>query len=291
MSKYLQQSNEQLKQSSSMKHTGMSVIDENIMEETFDDAELDNLESASQIGAQPLALAPAPAKSPKQKKSKRASKSKGSSQSSDEKSPKKSLISTPSEASISIGSQSDMNLAPKEPERLDLPVDGPEPAPFESGSQVGIPPMVSVSQVDQASPQTSDQAPPQKSDQAPPQKGGQPLKKEVDINKPTYGRKTFLGSLMELTTMCTCCRNKDYVAPKAWQEEDYSGTDNWNPMADLRVIEEYYEDEEIESASQGEEEEDDDDEVSEGDETSGFEGNSAPPPAPEPPPAAPRDVK
>lgn len=281
MSKYLQQSNEQLNQSSSMKHTGMSVIDQNIMEETFDDAELDNLESASQIGAQPLALAPA--KSPKQKKSKRASKSKGSSQSSDEKSTKKSLISTPSEASISIGSPSDMNLAPKEPERLDLPVDGPEPAPFESGSQVGIPPMVSVSQVDQASPQTSDQAPPRKD--------SQPLKKEVDINKPTYGRKTFLGSLMELTTMCTCCRNKDYVAPKAWQEEDYSGTDNWNPMADLRVIEEYYEDEEIESASQGEEEEDDDDEVSEGDETSGFEGDSAPPPVPEPPPAAPRDVK
>lgn len=282
MSKYLQQSNEQLNQSSSMKHTGMSVIDQNIMEETFDDAELDNLESASQIGAQPLVLAPAK-KSPKQKKSRRASKSKGSSQSSDEKSPKLSLISTPSEASISTGSPSDMNLDPKEPERLDLPVDGPEPDPFVSGSQVGIPPMVAVSQVDQAFPQTSDQAPPRK--------GSQPLKKEVDISKPTYGRKTFLGSLMELTTMFTCCRNKDYVAPKAWQEEDYSGTDNWNPMADLRVIEEYYEDEEMESASQGEEEEDDDDEVTEGDETSAFEGDSEPPPVPEPPPAAPRDVK
>lgn len=288
MSKYLQQSKEQLNQSSSMKHTGMSVIDQNITEETFDDADLDNLESASQIGMQPLALAPA--KSPKHKKSKRASKSKVSSQSSDEKSPKKSLISTPSEASISVGSTSDLNLAPKEPERLDRPVDGPEPASFVSGSQVGIPPMIAMSHVDQASPQ--------RSDQAPPQKGDQPLKKEVDISKPTYGRKTFLGSLMELTTMCTCCRNKDYVAPKAWQEEDYSDTDNWNPMADLRVVEEYYEDEEMETASQAEEEEDDDDEVNEGDDTSGIESDSEsnvdltkPPPVPEPPPAAPRDVK
>ena len=201
MNKYLEQSNKNLERLGNKKHSGGTVIDENIEDETFDDPELDQLESVSQIGEQ----APAPMPPPKPKKKK--SRSKTPKRPSRRESKAESTADVqPSEASVS------------------------QSASFvQSAYASGVPETASRGDVSQVG-------------AVPPEKGGKPPAKIEDINKPTYGAKSCLPSLSDLTSICGCLRNRDYHEPEEWQDMGYANSDNWNPYAEF-LIEDFYEDE------------------------------------------------